>query len=196
MDRLEQQIRFIVEIDKLKAICRRTRLIDRSRDENSAEHSWHIAVMAPLLAEYTDAKIDVLKVIKMLLVHDVVEIDAGDTYCYDLAAHADKAEREEAAADRLFCLLPADQATEFRSLWDEFEAANTPEAKFANAMDRLQPLLLNYQTHGEYWQANGVTIEQVRQRMAPIAEGSASLGDYVQHLLASAVERGYLASPK
>lgn len=194
--RLEDQIRFITEIDKLKSIIRRTMLIDRSRDENSAEHSWHIALMAPLLAEYADRKIDVLKVMKMLLIHDVVEIDAGDTYCYDPGAHADKADREQKAANRLFNLLPSDQATELRSLWEEFESADTPEAKFAHAMDRLQPLLLNYQTQGETWRAHGITIDQIRKRMAPIALASTSLADYVRELLNNAVERQYVAKPE
>ncbi|HEY1686525.1 MAG TPA: HD domain-containing protein [Tepidisphaeraceae bacterium] len=196
MDRLEQQIRFIVEIDRLKAICRRTMLIDRSRDENSAEHSWHIALMAPLLAEYADAKVDLLKVMKMLLVHDVVEIDAGDTYCYDASAHADKAQREQAGAKRIFGLLPSDQATEFRALWEEFEAAKTPEAKFANAMDRLQPLINNFHGEGASWKGNGITVQQVEKRMEPVGAAARSLGEYVRQVLEISLERGYLEPGK
>src|SRR6056297_294642 len=155
--RLEQQVAFILEIDRLKTIYRRTYLTDTSRFENSAEHSWHIAVMAMLLAEHANTlEVDQLRVIKMLLIHDLVEIDAGDTFAYDTAAHADKAAREQAAADRLFGLLPADQAAEFRALWDEFESRQTPEAKFAGALDRLQPLLHNLYTHGRSWREHGV----------------------------------------
>jgi putative hydrolases of HD superfamily len=190
--RLDQQIQFIVEIDKLKAIIRRTTLIDRSRDENSAEHSWHIALMAPLLAEYSDQLVDVFKVVKMLLVHDVVEIDAGDTYCYDVAANLDKADREQTAADRLFGLLPSDQAAEFRSLWEEFETNVTADAKFANALDRLQPFLNNYHTQGKQWQSHGINAEQVRKRMSPIGYASQSLDEYVRVFLADAVQRGYV----
>jgi putative hydrolase of HD superfamily len=195
-DRLGQQIRFIVEIDKLKTIIRRTTLIDRSRDENSAEHSWHIALMAPLLAEYSDQPVNILKVVKMLLVHDIVEIDAGDTYCYDAAANLDKADREQSAADRLFGLLPSDQAAEFRGLWEEFESAVTADAKFANALDRLQPFLNNYHTQGAQWRSHDVNADQVRKRMAPIGYASKSLDEYVRVFLADAVRQGYLAEEK
>ena len=193
-ERLGQQIGFIVEIDKLKSILRRNRLIDCSRDENSAEHSWHIAVMATLLAEYADGEVDTLRVMKMLLVHDVVEIDAGDTGCFDAAANEDKAEREKAAAGRLFGLLPADQASEYRALWEKFETGVTADAKFANAMDRLQPLLNNFHTQGESsWRPDGTKLEQVQKRMAPIGAGSHALGEYVRELLAEAEQRGYVS---
>lgn len=191
--RLERQIQFIVEIDKLKSICRRTLLIDRSRPENTAEHSWHIALMAALLAEYADAAVDVAKVIKMLLVHDIVEIDAGDTYCYDATAGLDKAAREKKAAARLFGLLPPEQGPEYRALWEEFEANATPDAHFANAMDRLQPFLNNYHTEGESWRSHHVTAGQVEKRMAPIGLGSAALAEYVRKLMADAVGKGYLS---
>ncbi len=164
-DRLDAQLRFIVELDNLKSVARQTILLNRSRRENSAEHSWHVALMVPVLAEYTGERIDVLKTMKMLLVHDVVEIDAGDTYCYDAAAHADKATREQAAADRIFGLLPAEQHAEFRALWDAFEQAKSPEAKFANALDRLQPLLNNYYTQGERWKFHKVKAAQVQNAL-------------------------------
>jgi putative hydrolase of HD superfamily len=190
--RLDQQIRFILELDKLKSIYRRTILIDGSRNENSAEHSWHIALMAPLLAEHADSTIDVLKTMKMLLVHDIVEIDAGDTYCYDTAGNVDKAAREQCAADRIFGLLPEDQRAEFRALWEEFEQAQSPEATFANALDRLQPLLNNYHTDGESWRKHNVTSAQVQKRAATIAESSRSLGSFAADLLKAAVEKRYL----
>jgi len=146
--RLLQQMQFVVEIDKLKRVLRQTLLTDGSRRENSAEHSWHIALMAILLSEYATEPIDILRVVKMLLLHDLVEIDAGDTFCYDDRGHESKAEREMQAADRLFSLLPPDQASEFRALWDEFEAQETADAQFASTLDRLQPLLNNHQTQG------------------------------------------------
>ena len=145
MDRFEQQLRFIVEIDRLKNVLRRTLLTDASRRENSAEHSWHIALMAPLLAEHACEPVNVERVMRMLLVHDIVEIDAGDTFAYDANGNADKAERERRAADRLYGLLPDDQARELRAAWEEFEAAESAEARFAHALDRLQPLLQNLQ---------------------------------------------------
>jgi putative hydrolase of HD superfamily len=190
--RLEQQIAFILELDKLKSIYRRTILIDKSRNENTAEHSWHIALMVPLLAEHANEKIDVLKTMKMLLVHDIVEIDAGDTYCYDATGYVDKADREHRAADRVFGLLPDDQRDEFRSLWEEFEANQTAEARFANALDRLQPLLNNYHTHGESWIKNGATSTQVYKRAAKITAASNSLGTFAENLIRDAVENGIL----
>jgi 5'-deoxynucleotidase YfbR-like HD superfamily hydrolase len=142
-DRLTQQIEFLIEADKLKQVLRRTPLADRSRRENSAEHSWHLILAAIVLREYSAAQIDLLRVLEMLAVHDLVEIDAGDTFAYDTQDLVTKAERERSAADRVFALLPTDQASRLRSLWEEFEAQETPEACFANAMDRLQPLLQN-----------------------------------------------------
>jgi putative hydrolase of HD superfamily len=192
MDRLAQQIAFILELDKLKAIYRRTILIDKSRNENSAEHSWHIALMVPLLAEHANQKIDVLKTMKMLLAHDIVEIDAGDTYCYDPAGNLDKSAREQCAADRIFGLLPEDQRQEFRALWEEFEQSQTPEAQFANALDRLQPLLNNYHIQGQSWKKHNVTSAQVQKRAAKITDASKSLGAFAEELLRSAVDKGYL----
>ena len=192
--RLAQQIQFIVEIDKLKRILRQTWLMDQSRRENDAEHSWHLAMMAILLAEYSrEPELDLLRVLKMVLVHDIVEIDAGDTFVYDEEGFKDKAQREQAAADRLFGMLPADQAAEFRSLWDEFEARQTPEARYAAALDRLQPNLHNYYTQGRAWQEHGVTKAQVIARNRHMAEGAPRLWEFAQGLFDDAVRRGYLA---
>ena len=188
----EQQLQFLLEIDKLKSIQRRSILMDGSRRENSAEHSWHIAVAALLLAGYANETIDVCRVIKMLLLHDLVEIDAGDTFIYDDAARSQQLEREQSAARRIFGLLPDEQAGEWRMLWDEFEARSTPEAKFARAMDRLMPILHNYQTEGGSWRANGVHKGQVVDRVNSIGEGAQFLWDYVQSVLDDAVAKGYL----
>jgi putative hydrolase of HD superfamily len=190
-ERLARQLAFIIEIDRLKGVLRRAPLADGSRVENSAEHSWHLALMAMVLAEHADEPLDVARVIRILLVHDIVEIDAGDTYAFGLTGHDDKAEREGRAANRLFGLLPADQAAEFRALWDEFEERRTAEARFANALDRLMPLFHNYLNAGRVWQENRVTVEQVRRRMTPIAEGSTGLAAVVETVLAAALEQGY-----
>lgn len=168
MGRLEQQLSFVIELDKLKNVVRQTLLTDRSRRENSAEHSWHLAAAAVVLAEYASAAIDLAKVVRMLLVHDVVEIDAGDTFAFDATANLDKAQREQSAAARIFGLLPAEQATELKALWEEFEAVTTPEAQFANAIDRLQPFLQNTCTEGGTWRIHKVTRTQVLKRMAPV----------------------------
>lgn len=192
--RLDNQISFIVEIDKLKTVLRQTQLVDSSRQENTAEHSWHLAVMVMLLGEYTEPGTDLTRVLKMVLVHDIVEIDAGDTFAYDAAANQNKAEREEQAAARLFSLLPADQRDTVMALWQEFEAQATPEARFANALDRLQPLLLNYMTGGGTWKKAGVTLEKVQVRMAPIGKASPVLGDYVKRILEDSVAKGYIQS--
>ena len=167
-DRLTQQIEFLIEADKLKQVLRRTPLTDRSRKENSAEHSWHLVLAAIVLREYSAAEVDLLRVLEMLAVHDLVEIDAGDTFAYDTQDLVTKAERELAAAERVFALLPADQASRVRSLWEEFEAQETPEACFANAMDRLQPLLQNACAQGGSWRDHDVERAQVLRRMAPI----------------------------
>jgi putative hydrolase of HD superfamily len=196
-DRLSKQIEFIVEIDNLKQVLRRTLTVNADRNENSAEHSWHIAVMGVLLSEYAAEReggreIDLLRAIKMMLVHDIVEIDAGDTYCYDEDGAKDKLERETRAADRIFAILPADQAAELRALWDEFEAAETAESKFANALDRLQALLLNYHVGGRTWQKHNVTHRQVIWRAQPIQAGSPRLWEYAKALVADAVAKGLL----
>ncbi|MBD2095159.1 HD domain-containing protein [Trichocoleus sp. FACHB-591] len=191
-NRLTQQIAFIVEIDKLKQILRQTLLINASRQENSAEHSWHITLMAIVLAEYAPEGVNLLHAVKLLLLHDLVEIDAGDTFCYDLSGNQSKAERELAAADRLFGLLPPDQGTELRSLWEEFEAQVTPEAKFAAALDRLQPILNNQQTGGASWKKHGIRADQVLWRMQPVLEGAPELWPLVEQIVADCVAAGYL----
>ena len=192
-ERLEQQIKFIVEVDKLKNIYRKNLVIGSERPETDAEHSWHLAIMAMLLAEHiTSCRVDVLKIIKMVLIHDIVEIDAGDTYCYDQQAGLDKAVREQAAADRLFGLLPAGQSQELRALWDEFEQKQSPEARMADALDRLQPLLLHYHTGGKSWQDNGINADQVRERNRQTREISAELGLLVEQIIEDSVAKGYL----
>ena len=190
--RLAEQIDFVREIDKLKNVLRRTYLTDNSRRENTAEHSWHLAVMALVLHEHSEQDIDLLTVLKMLLVHDIVEIDAGDTFCYDEEGNRDKAERERRAADRLFCLLPADLAKDLCGLWEEFEAATTPEARFANALDRLQPMLHNYFTRGGSWQEHGIRRSQVEERNHIIQYGAPDLWDYARGLLDEAESEGFL----
>jgi putative hydrolase of HD superfamily len=194
--RLAQQIQFIVEIDKLKRIIRRSYLTNAERLENSAEHSWHIALMAMLLAEYANEPVDLLRVIKMLLIHDIVEIDAGDTYCYDETGLLDQAEREQLAANRIFGLLPEDQARELHALREEFDARLTPEARFAAAMDRLMPLLHSYHVKGKSWQENGITHLQVVARNSPIADGSEELWQFAQSLIEDALVKGYLPPTK
>ena len=166
--RIDQQLAFLVEADKLKNILRRTTLIDSSRQENTAEHSWHLALAAMVLEEYASAPVNMARVLRMLVVHDVVEIDAGDTFAYDAAGNATKAERERHAADRIFGLLPADLREELRGLWEEFDAATTPEARFANAVDRIQPFLQNRETGGGTWHTHNLSREQVLARMDPV----------------------------
>jgi putative hydrolase of HD superfamily len=193
-ERFKKQIEFLLEADKLKHVRRQTILLDRGRRENSAEHSWHIALMVLIMSEYSrETDIDFFHVIKMLLVHDLVEIDAGDTYCYDDNGRKDQSRREEIAADRIFGLLPADQATAVRALWDEFEKRETPESRFANALDRVQPLLNNYFTNGQTWQENEIRSSQVHQRMRPVKDGAPFLWDYVSALIEDAVKKDFLA---
>lgn len=191
--RLQRQLQFILEIDRLKNVLRRTYVLHEPRRENSAEHSWQLALMAVVLAEHANRPIDLERTVKMVLIHDIVEVDAGDTFTYDDEARADKAEREERAARRLFGLLPGDQAAEFRSLWDEFERAETPESRFANALDRLMPLLHNALGERSSWADHRVRREQVLERCAPIAHGSQSLWAMAEQLIAEAVTQGKLA---
>ncbi len=167
-DRLTRQVTFLVEADKLKTVIRRTPLTDNSRLENSAEHSWHLALAALTLCEHAPAGLDLLRVLELVALHDLVEIDAGDTFAYDAEAFQTKAEREAAAAARLFGMLPEEQAARFHRLWEEFEAQLTPESRFANAIDRLQALLQNMEAGGGSWSAHGVTRGQVLARMAPV----------------------------
>lgn len=194
--RLDAQIRFILEIDRLKSVLRQSWLLNEERRENSAEHSWHVAMMALVLAEHANAPVDAPRAAMMLMLHDIVEIDAGDTFAYDTAAHADKEARERAAADRLFGLLPQDTGAQLRALWDEFEAAETIDARFANALDRLMPMLHNLHTQGRAWQANGVTADKVLARNHVIADGSSRLWDYARGVIDEAVGKGYLARAK
>ena len=192
-DRLAQQVRFIVEVDRLKEIFRQTVLINSRRAENDAEHSWHLCLIVITLAEHANSRsLDVLRVLKMLILHDLVEIDAGDTFAYDTQAMAHQHEREAVAADRIFGMLPADQAREFRSLWDEFEARETPESKFAAAVDRFQPMLLNCSTQGAAWKRHGITRDRVIARNSYIAQGSEALWDYAARMVEEAVAAGNL----
>ena len=190
--RLTQQLQFVMEIDKLKRVLRQTLLTDSSRQENSAEHSWHLALMAVLLAEYAPQPIDVLRVIQMVLIHDIVEIDAGDTFCYDVQGNTGKAEREQEAAERLFGLLPDAQRVELRSLWDEFETQTTADARFAASLDRLQPILHNYYTQGGTWKKHNICRSQVLKRMAPVQQGAPALWPLVEAIIEESVAAGYL----
>lgn len=192
MEKLRKQISFIVEIDKLKNVYRQSYLTDKSRHENDAEHSWHLAIMAFLLSEHVEEKVDILRVIKMVLMHDLVEIDAGDTYCYDEKAKLDKREREEKCAKRIFEMLPEEQCREMYELWEEFELMETPEAKYAAALDRLQPVLLNYFSEGKSWKEHGIRIDQVIERNGRIKNSSPELWEFVEELLDDAVKKGYL----
>ncbi|MBK1987744.1 HD domain-containing protein [Sphaerospermopsis aphanizomenoides BCCUSP55] len=192
--RLNQQIQFIIEIDQLKKILRQTLLTDASRRENSAEHSWHLAMMALTLAEYAPPEVEIFHAIKMLLIHDLVEIDAGDTFCYDVQGNNNKAERETKAASRLFGLLPEAQAKELHLLWEEFEAVETPTAKFAAALDRIQPLLHNQQTQGGTWKIHGITQNQVMKRIAPVETGAPTLWPFILQLIEDCIKAGYLKS--
>jgi putative hydrolase of HD superfamily len=193
-ERLAQQIRFIVEVDKLKEVFRQTIVINSRRPENDAEHSWHLCLIVITLAEHANwPQLDVLRVLKMLILHDLVEIDAGDTFAYDVAAMTNQHEREAVAADRIFGLLPPDQGREFRALWDEFEARQTPEAKFAAAVDRFQPMLINCRTQGAAWRKHGVTRDRVLARNSHIVEGSTALWDLAQKMIEETVAAGNLA---
>ncbi|MDB6095662.1 MAG: metal-dependent phosphohydrolase superfamily [Verrucomicrobia bacterium] len=191
--RLAQQIEFIFEVDKLKEIFRQTINTQSRRPENDAEHSWHLCLCVIVLAEHANhPSLDVLHVLKMLIVHDLVEIDAGDTFAYDTAAMAGQHDREARAADRIFGLLPPDQALEFRALWDEFEEKQTPESKFATAVDRFQPMLLNCRTEGAAWNHHGITQDRVVARNRHIAEGCEELWRYAENMVQSAVDVGHL----
>ncbi|KOP28288.1 phosphohydrolase [Hapalosiphon sp. MRB220] len=192
INRLTQQIQFIIEIDKLKQILRQTLLTDSSRQENSAEHSWHIAIMAMILAEYAPAGTDILRAIKMLLIHDLVEIHAGDTFCYDLQGNLSKAEKETEAAKKLFGILPVDQESELHSLWEEFELQQTPTAHFAAALDRIQPILHNQQTQGGTWRIHNISRDQVMRRVALVEAGTPELWSFIQQLIDDCVAAGYL----
>lgn len=192
--RIQQQMAFILEADKLKQILRQTPITEKSRQENSAEHSWHVALMAILLLEYAkNPQIDVLQIVKMLLIHDIVEIDAGDTFCYDDQARQNQHYRELKAAKRIFNLLPSDQAAKMQALWDEYETRQTINAQYANALDRLQPILINFFTDGEAWQRHDVKRHQVVARNRWIKDGAPQLWNYAKSLIEDAVQRGFLS---
>lgn len=191
--RLKHQLDFIVEVDKLKGIYRQNVVIDSNKNENDAEHSWHISLMAMLLREYfVHEETDILKSIEMLLIHDLVEIDAGDTFCYDEKGYLDKAEREQKAAERIFGMLPEDQAGKVFSLWKEFEEQTTPEAIFASCMDRFQPLLLNINTKGHTWQKPGVDSQKVLKRNELLKDNMPALWSKVEEMVEDSIQKGYL----
>lgn len=191
-DRLEKQIEFIIETDRLKNIYRQTYVLGEDRKENDAEHSWHIALLAFLLEEYADKPVDILRTVKMLLIHDIVEIDAGDTYCYDEEGYKTKPQREEKAARRIFGLLPEDQKNEFYGLWREFEDASTNEAKYAALLDRIQPLILNYSKDGISWKEHGTKKSQVLKRYEHTGEISGKLTAAAISIIDSAENKGWL----
>ena len=192
MERLEKQMEFILEVDKVKKIVRQTYLADASRKENDAEHSWHLALMAVLLKEYSNEEVDLAKVIPMVLIHDLVEIDAGDTYAYDEAGAETKRERETKAADRIFGLLPGDQGTWFRELWEEFEAYETAEAKFAHVLDNCQPLFLNDASNGKSWEEHQVKKSQIYKRNRKTGEGSEAIWEYMKELIDKHIAMGHV----
>ena len=191
-DNLLKQIAFIKEIDKLKYIQRKTRLFNSDRHENDAEHSWHLAMMTIVLAQHSDQPIDVLKVLKMVLIHDIVEIDAGDTFIYDTAKNHTNTDEERLAAERIFRLLPKEQADEFIDIWEEFEAGITDDARFARTMDRLEPLLQNTSNNGGTWAEFDVPYEQVYNKKIVIKDGSKTIWNFAEGLLNESVEKGIL----
>lgn len=192
-ERLRRQVQFILEVDKLKEIFRQTINTQSRRPENDAEHSWHLCLAVLVLAEHANTpNLDVLRVLKMLIIHDLVEIDAGDTFAYDTARMVDQHAREARAADRIFGLLPEDQTREFRALWDEFEARTTPESRFAAAIDRFQPMLLNCHTEGAAWRRHGVTQDRVLARNAHVADGTTAVWEYAVAMIQRAVDSGHL----
>ncbi len=190
--RLQQQLAFIVEIDHLKQVLRRSTLMAGNRRENTAEHSWHIAVMALLLQEHAAEPVDLLHVLKLLLVHDIVEIDAGDTFAYDTGGYESKLARETQAAERIFGLLPAEQRDEFRALWEEFDACASGDARYANMVDRLMPTLHNLHNDGGTWRESGVSLAAVVHRLHPIEEGSPFIWATIREQIDHAVELGQI----
>lgn len=190
--KLQQQMVFIAEVDKLKNIFRRTILTDSSRRENDAEHSWHLALMAIVLEEYAAEPVNLGRVLAMVTVHDLIEIYAGDTFAFDAAANQDKAQREEAAAEKLFGMLDKEQAQELRQLWEEFDAMNTADSRFAASLDRIQPFMHNVLTEGHTWKLGTVTKEQVYRRMAPVKTGTPALWPWLESQVAAAIEKGWI----
>lgn len=192
-ERLIKDIDFIVELDKMKSILRQTSIIGEDRREDDAQHSWHISLMAIILADYANEKIDLLKTIKMLLIHDLVELEAGDTFCYDKKGNEDKRERELKAADKVFGMLDESKGREMRELWDEFEAMESPEALFAVSMDRLQPMLNNYHNNGGTWRKFDVSQSDIYKRIDPVKRSSSELWKYVEYMLSDAFEKGLIS---
>lgn len=192
LDILLQQVAFIHEIDKLKYIQRKTRLFNSDRRENDAEHSWHLAMMALTLAEHSNEPIDILKVLKMLLIHDLVEIDSGDVFLYDTIVNHDNTEAERKAAERIFGLLPAKQAQEFVAIWEEFETGDTAEARFARSMDRFEPILQNVSNQGGTWTEHSVPYQTVMEKTIKIQDGSKTIWDFTETLLDDSVVKGYI----
>lgn len=190
--RLEKQLAFALEIDKVKNIFRQTHLSGNGRNENDAEHSWHMAIMAYLLREYSNEEINIAKTMVMCLIHDLVEIDAGDTYAYDSEGQKTKKAREDAAKERIFSILPEDQRAELIALFDEFEANETPEARFAHVMDNLQPIMLNDSNGGKDWEKRGVTAQQVQARQSKNILGSKKLNEVTDNIIKANVEKGNL----
>ncbi len=191
-EKLRKQIEFIITIDEMKNILRRNLVVDASRRENDAEHSWHLAVMAMILEEYSADKVDISKVLKIALVHDLVEVYAGDTFAYDVKGNEDKLDREIMAAEKLFGMLGDGQGDEIRALWDEFEAKETEESKYANAIDRLQPLILNYLTNGHTWKLGDVHAPQIYKRMDIIRTATPELWHIVEGIISTSIETGLL----
>ncbi|MES2555779.1 MAG: HD domain-containing protein [Bacteroidota bacterium] len=191
-ENLVKQLNFIKEIDKVKYIQRKTKLFNSDRNENDAEHSWHLALMAIVLLEHSNKSVDLLKVLKMVLIHDIVEIDAGDTFIYDTQKNHSNTDEERLAAQRIFGMLPTEQAEEFITIWEEFEAGVTDEAKFAKAMDRLEPLLQNTSNNGGTWAEFDVNFEKVHQKKSVIKEGSNSIWNFAEQLINESVEKGIL----
>lgn len=189
-ERMQRQMDFILETDKIKNVTRQTYLSDGKRKENDAEHSWHLALMCALLAEYAKEEIDVAKTMTMVLIHDIIEIDAGDTYAYDTAGNATKRQREVKAADRIFHILPPDQEAYLRGLWEEFEEGSTPEARFAIALDKIQPVLLNDASGGKSWREHGIALPQILKRNEHTPEGSPALWEYARELILENVKKG------
>jgi len=192
-DKLKRQLQFLSEADKMKSVLRQTLLSDKSREETDAEHSWHFALMAMTLFEYVGFDgVDINRVIKMALVHDLIEIYAGDTFAYDIKENESKERREKEAADKLFSLLTSEQAMEYRTLWEEFDSMETPDAMYASAVDRLQPFLNNYLTEGHTWVKHGVSVDQVYKRMALVKTALPKLWEFVEYVIHDSCEKGYI----
>ena len=193
-ERFQKQLSFLIEVDRMKNVLRQTLIADRSRRENDAEHSWHFAIAAMIFSEYAAEadKTDMTRVLKMALVHDLVEVYAGDTFAYDVQGNLGKAAREEAAADRLFSMLPADQSAEIRALWEEFDRMDTPDSRYAAAIDRLQPFICNYVTEGYTWRLHHVTRAQVYERMDMVRAAAPGLWPFVEDVVRDAMEKGYI----